>query len=146
MFIFFFPIFWILNDLNCFCGMVHQQKAFIPYFQMGLLSEILTLQISNMLWPGFEPVQNLSSDIVEWNCAVVITTTPQCHLSFVVISCGCFLSAASKGIFGVFLFHSFLFLETNSQETWDQKIYLKVWKISETLFRGKIHNFRKRQW
>ena len=28
---------------------------------------------------GFEPAQNLSSDFVEWSCAVVITTTPRCH-------------------------------------------------------------------
>ena len=28
---------------------------------------------------GFEPAQNLSSGLVEWSCAVVITTTPRCH-------------------------------------------------------------------
>ena len=33
---------------------------------------------------GFEPAQNLSLGLVEWSCAVVITTTPRCHsqLSF----------------------------------------------------------------
>ena len=30
-----------------------------------------------MLRAGFEPAQNLSSDFVEWSCAVVITTAPQ---------------------------------------------------------------------
>ena len=29
--------------MNCFCGMVDQQKAFKPYFQPGPLSEILTI-------------------------------------------------------------------------------------------------------
>ena len=31
---------------------------------------------------GFEPAQNLSSDLVEWCCAVVITTGPRCHNGF----------------------------------------------------------------
>ena len=30
-------------------------------------------------WAGFEPAQNLSSGLVEWSCAVVITTTPRRH-------------------------------------------------------------------
>ena len=37
----------VLNSLmmimNCFCGMVDQQKVFMPYFQLGPLSEILTI-------------------------------------------------------------------------------------------------------
>ena len=37
------------------------------------------LQIFNMLQAGFEPVENLSSGLVEWSCAVVINTTPQHH-------------------------------------------------------------------
>ena len=45
---------------------------------------------------GFEPAQNLSSGLVEWSCAVVITNTPRCHikilfpyvLTFVKISLG----------------------------------------------------------
>ena len=28
-------------------------------------------------WARFEPVQNVSSGMVKWSCAVVITTTPQ---------------------------------------------------------------------
>ena len=67
----------VLNSLmmimNCFCGMVDQQKVFMPYFQLGPLSEILT--IANPI----EPVQNLSLDFVERSCAVVITTTPWHH-------------------------------------------------------------------
>ena len=38
-----------------------------------------SLPISDTLQAGFEPVQNLSSGLVEWSCAVVITTTPQHH-------------------------------------------------------------------
>ena len=37
------------------------------------------LQIFNTLQAGFEPVENLSSGLVEWSCAVVINTTPQRH-------------------------------------------------------------------
>ena len=37
-------------------------------------------QISNTLRAGFKPAQNLSSGLVEWSCAVVITTTMQIRL------------------------------------------------------------------
>ena len=47
-------------------------KGVSPYFQSGPLSEILTIA---SLQAGFEPAQNLSSGLVEWSCAVVITTT-----------------------------------------------------------------------
>ena len=30
---------------NCFWGMFDRQKVFMPYFQAGLLSEILTIAI-----------------------------------------------------------------------------------------------------
>ena len=34
---------------------------------------------SDMPRAGFEPAQNLSSGLVEWSCAVVITATLRCH-------------------------------------------------------------------
>ena len=34
-------------------------------------------RISDTPRAGFEPAQNLSSGLVEWSCAVVITTTPR---------------------------------------------------------------------
>ena len=37
------------------------------------------------LFPGFEPVQNPSSDLVEWSCALEITATPQRHSCIYVI-------------------------------------------------------------
>ena len=37
----------------------------------------LPSRISDTLWVGFEPVQNLSSGFDEWSCAVAITITPQ---------------------------------------------------------------------
>ena len=33
---------------------------------------------------GFEPAQNLSSGLVEWSCAVLITTTPRRHNVFLL--------------------------------------------------------------
>ena len=66
--------------MNYFCGMVDQRKAF------GLISSRDHCQrsspspISNMPQAGFEPAQNLSSGFVEWSCAVVIITTPRCHI------------------------------------------------------------------
>ena len=65
--------------MNCFCGMVDQQKVF------GLISIWDHCQRSSPLWisdtprAGFKPTQNLSSGFVEWSCAVLITTTPRRH-------------------------------------------------------------------
>ena len=36
-------------------------------------------QISSTLWAGFELTSNLSSGLVEWSSAVMITTTSGCH-------------------------------------------------------------------
>ena len=66
----------IIMMMNCFCGMADQKKVF------GLISSKDHCQIfspspiSNMLQDGFEPVQNLSPVLVEWEYVVVITITP----------------------------------------------------------------------
>ena len=57
--------------MNCFCGMVDQQKAF------GLISSRDHCQRSSP--SRISDTQNLSSGLVEWSCAVVITTTPRRH-------------------------------------------------------------------
>ena len=52
-------------------------KGVKPYFQSEPLPEILTI---GNFWPAasrVEPAQNLSSGLVEWNCVIVITTTPR---------------------------------------------------------------------
>ena len=54
--------------MNCFCGMVDRRK---DHCQRSSPS-----RISDTPWAGFEPAQNLSSGLVEWSFAVVITTTP----------------------------------------------------------------------
>ena len=65
--------------MNCFCGMVDRQKAFSLISSRDHCQRSSPLQISDMLRAGFEPVQNLISGLVEWSCAVLITTMPQCH-------------------------------------------------------------------
>ena len=55
--------------MNCFYGMVNQQKAFTLYFQPGPLSEILTIAT---LRAGFEPAQNPSLDFVEGRCVSLL--------------------------------------------------------------------------
>ena len=37
------------------------------------------LQISDTLQAEFEPAENLSSGLVDWSCAVVMTATPRCN-------------------------------------------------------------------
>ena len=69
--------------MNCFCGMVDRRKAFYPYYQpyfqlppyfWDYCQRSSPSPISDTPRAGFEPAQNLSSGLVEWSCAVVITT------------------------------------------------------------------------
>ena len=67
------------DDDDCFCGMVDQRKAFSLTSSRGHCQRSSPSQISDTPWAGFEPAQKLSSGLVEWSCAVVITTTPRRH-------------------------------------------------------------------
>ena len=63
--------------VNCFCGMVDRRKAFSPISSRDHCQRSSPSRISDTPRAGFEPAQNLSSDFVDWSCAVVITTTPR---------------------------------------------------------------------
>ena len=65
--------------MNCFCGMVDGRKTFSLISSQDHCQRSSPSRISDTPRAGFEPAQNLSSGFVEWSCAVVITTTPQCH-------------------------------------------------------------------
>ena len=65
--------------MNCFCGMVDQRKACSPISSWDHSQRFSPSRISEMLGAVFEPVQNLSSGLVEWSCAVAKTTTPRRH-------------------------------------------------------------------
>ena len=78
-----FYLFWdiqmmMMMIMNCFCGMVDRQKVFCLISSWDHCHKSSPSWISDMPQAGFEPVQNLSSGLVEWSCAVVITTT-QCR-------------------------------------------------------------------
>ena len=68
-----------LMTMNYFCGMVDRQKAFSLISSQDNCQRSSPSRISNTPWAGFEPAQNLHSGFLEWSCAVVITTRPQCH-------------------------------------------------------------------
>ena len=71
----------MINMMNCFCGikngMVDRQKAFSLIFSPDHCQRSSQLRISDTPRAGFESAQNLSSGLVGWSCAVVITTTPR---------------------------------------------------------------------
>ena len=71
--------FILMVMMNCFCGMVDRQKAFSLISSRDHCQRSSTSSISDTPQAGFELAQNLSSDFVEWSCAVVITTTPRRH-------------------------------------------------------------------
>ena len=65
--------------MNCFCGMVDRRKTCSLIFSQDHSQRSSPLRISDTLRAEFEPAQNFSSGLVEWSCAVVITTTPRRH-------------------------------------------------------------------
>ena len=65
--------------MNCFCGMVDRRKAFSLISSRDHCQRSSPSQISNTPRVGFEHARNLSSGLVEWSCAVVITSTPRRH-------------------------------------------------------------------
>ena len=65
--------------MNCFCGMVDRRKAFSLISSREHCQRSSPSRISDTPRAGYEPAQNLSSGLVQWSCAVVITTTPQRH-------------------------------------------------------------------
>ena len=66
--------------MNCFRGMVDRRKAMSLISSQDNCQRSSPSQISDEPWAGFETAQNLSSGLVEWSFAVVITTTPQHHI------------------------------------------------------------------
>ena len=71
------PYLMIMMIINCFCGMVDRRKVFSLISSWDHCQRSSPSRISDTPRAGFEPAQNLSSGLVEWSCAVVITTTPR---------------------------------------------------------------------
>ena len=67
----------IMMLMNCFCGIVDWRTAFSLMSCRDHCQRSSPWQIPHTLRAGFEPAQNQSSGLVEWSCAVVITSTPR---------------------------------------------------------------------
>ena len=63
--------------MNCFCRMADRRKTFSLISSRDHCQRSTPSRISDTLRAGYEPAQNLSSGLVEWNWAVVITTAPR---------------------------------------------------------------------
>ena len=64
---------------NCFCGMVDRRKAFSLISSRDHCQRSSPSRISDTPRAVSKPTQNVSSGLVEWSFAVVITTTPRRH-------------------------------------------------------------------
>ena len=73
------PVMIMMMMINCFCGMVDRRKAFSLISSRDHCQRSSPSRISDMPRAGFEPAQGLSSGLLEWSCAVVITTKPRRH-------------------------------------------------------------------
>ena len=70
--------------MNFFCCIFERQKAFSLISSLDLCQRSSPSQFSNTPWARFEPAQNLSLDLVEWRCEVMIITV--LSLNFTVIT------------------------------------------------------------
>ena len=61
--------------MNCFCGMVDRRKGLSPISSLDHCQRSSPSLIFDTPQAGFEPSQNLSSGLVEWSCAGIITST-----------------------------------------------------------------------
>ena len=94
-----FLMMMMMMVMNCFCGMVDWRKTFSHISSQDHCQRSSPLGASYMLRAGFEPAQNLSSGLVEWSCAVVITTTPHYIVSiigFAVLLWSCYAIMAAS--------------------------------------------------
>ena len=96
--------------MNCFCGMVDQRKALSLISSRDHCQRSSPLRISDTPRAGFEPAQNLSSGLVEWNCAVVITTTPRLHKTHTLIFYLILVLKALNRQVSLFFFHFYSWL------------------------------------
>ena len=67
----------MMKMMNCFCSMVDRRKVLSLIFSLDHCQRSSPSPIFDTPPARIEPEQNLSSGLVEWSCAVVITTTPQ---------------------------------------------------------------------
>ena len=72
--------FILIMLMNWFCGLVDRRKASSFISSRDHCQRFSPSRISDTPRAGFEPAQNLSSGLVEWSCAVVISTTPRRHI------------------------------------------------------------------
>ena len=71
--------------MDCFCGMGDLRKAFSLISSQDHCQRSSLSRISDTQGAGFEPSENMRTGLVEWSCAVVITTTPQPNERFDLI-------------------------------------------------------------
>ena len=71
--------------MDCFCGIADLRKAFSLISSQDHCQRSSLWRISDTQGAGFEPLENMSSGLAEWSCAVVITTTPQPNERFDLI-------------------------------------------------------------
>ena len=62
--------------MKCFCGIVDRRQAFSLIFSRDHCQRSSPSRIFDTPSAEFEPGQNLSSGVVDWSCAVVVTTIP----------------------------------------------------------------------
>ena len=67
----------LMNGDEFFCRIIDQRKDLSLIFSQDYCQRLSSMQTSGMLQATFEPMQNLSSDFVEWSCTEMITTSPR---------------------------------------------------------------------
>ena len=106
--------------MNCFCVMVDRRNVVSLISSQDYCQKFSPSRISDTPGAWFEPLQNLSSNFLEWGCAVVITTTPRRHYAITSV-----IQRTSRE----HLYHE-LSLESFRYRQWCRKLtffFIKLW-------------------
>ena len=93
--------------MNYFCGMVDRRKEFSLISSRDHCQRSSPSRNSETPQAGSEPAQSLSSGLVEWSYAVVITTTP--HHFYALIGNARHLPSVLFKLFTHFSYFTYLF-------------------------------------
>ena len=129
--------------MNCFVVWLTDEGrlALFPAGTIVRISDrISPSQISDTLRGEFKPPQSLSSGLVEWSCAVVITTAPRPHKTLVTSILSIFCSFFSRFFCSFFVGHLKLSCrKRRSNGVFLETIYLKLLRNT----RKRVHFFQK---
>ena len=131
--------------VNCFCGMVDRWKTFRLFSNRDHCQRSSPSRISDMLQAEVKSALNLNSDLAEWSCVIVITTTHRhnCHMYFSTFATLTLREKYPNAEF--FLVRIFSHLDWIRRDAVSLRIQSEYWKIQsrKTTYLDTFHALSK---